>query len=186
MTAFEQTSLPGVILCRPRLFSDPRGRFHESWNRPRYVQAGIDADFMQDNLAVSTKAGTLRGLHYQRSPMAQAKLVWVIKGAILDVVVDMRPNSASFGRHLALRLSAEGGEQLFVPKGFAHGYCTLEDDCIVAYKVDAPWSPEHEGGIRWNDPALAIDWPVTAEAAIMAERDRQLPLLAEAMALPSA
>ena len=175
---FHPTVIPGVILFRPRILRDARGGFHEAWNRERFAAAGIDADFMQDNLAVSAKAGTVRGLHFQRAPMAQAKLVCVMRGTVLDVAVDLRPGSPSYGRHVAVRLSAGEGEQLFVPKGFAHGYCTLEDDTVIAYKVDAPWSPAHEGGLAWNDPALEINWPISPEAAILSERDRGLPTLA--------
>lgn len=178
-SGFQPTAIAGVILRQPRIFPDMRGAFHEVWNRALFAQAGIHAEFVQDNVAVSAKAGTVRGLHFQRDPMAQAKLMWVARGAVLDVAVDLRPGSPSFGRHVTVRLSAEGGEQLFVPRGFAHGYCTLTDDAVVAYKVDAPWSPEHEGGLLWNDPALGIDWPVAAEDAILAEKDWRLPTLSE-------
>lgn len=178
VSGFHPTAISGVILHRPRQFFDGRGSFHEVWNLEHFAAAGIHAVFMQDNLAVSAKAGTVRGLHFQNAPMAQAKLVWVARGAVLDVALDLRPQSPTYGHHVTARLTAEGGEQLFIPKGFAHAYCTLTDDAVVAYKVDAPWSPQHEGGILWNDPALGIDWPVTPKEAIVAERDMHLPSLA--------
>lgn len=176
---FAATVLDGVIIHRPRLFSDRRGRFHESWNRRAFSAAGITTDFVQDNVVVSSKAGTVRGLHFQVPPAAQAKLVFVACGAILDVAVDLRAGSATYGRHTAMTLSAASGEQIYIPTGFAHGYCSLADDTVVVYKVDAFWSLEHEGGLLWNDPALGIDWPVAPENAVIADRDRALPRLAD-------
>lgn len=173
------TAIAGVLLLRPHVFADERGCFYEIWNNRTYSQVGIDADFVQDNLAVSARTGTVRGLHFQHAPMAQAKLVWVARGSVLGVVVDLREGSETRGHHVALPLSAETGEQLFVPRGMAHGYCTLQDDTVVGYKVDAPWSPDHEDGLAWNDPALAIDWPVRPDEAVLSEKDRGFRFLAE-------
>ena len=137
------------------------------------------AAFVQDNEAFSAQVGTLRGLHFQRPPVAQGKLVRVPRGAILDVAVDVRVGSPSFGHHVAVRLDAEGGAQLWVPEGFAHGYCTLEPDTTVAYKVTDFYSPAHDGGVLWDDPALGIDWPLPAGGAVLSDKDTRLPRLAD-------
>jgi dTDP-4-dehydrorhamnose 3,5-epimerase len=173
------TAIPDVIRLAPRRFDDARGFFTETYSRRALAAAGISVDFVQDNLACSREAGTIRGLHFQTPPAAQAKLVSVLTGAVLDVAVDIRNGSPSFGRHVAVELSAESGDQLLVPAGFAHGYCTLAPDTRVAYKVSDFYAPEHERGVLWNDPALAIAWPVAPGDAKMSERDRAWPRLAE-------
>ena len=173
------TTIPAVKLLVPRRYTDSRGVFSELYNRRSYAEVGITDIFEQDNLSLSSAVGTVRGLHFQSPPAAQAKLVGVITGRGLDVSVDIRRGSPSFGRHVAVELTAEGGEQLFVPVGFAHGFCTLEPETRVLYKVSAPYAPECEAGILWHDPALGIAWPVAPEAAVVCARDRSLPLLAE-------
>ncbi len=174
------TEIPDVLILRPARHGDARGFFSETWNRRRLAAAGIDLDFVQDNFAFSAAAGTLRGLHYQVAPAAQAKLVYCPRGAIYDVALDIRRGSPTFGRHVGAVISAAEWTQVLVPVGFAHGYCTLEPDTSVVYKVTAPYEPQAERGIRWDDPALGIAWPVEAGEAILAARDRDLPLLAEA------
>jgi len=149
----------------------------ESYQKARYCDAGITCEFVQDNVAVSDKRNTIRGLHFQRPPSAQDKLVSVLRGAVLDVVVDIRHGSPTFGHVEAFRLSEEDGNQLFVPIGMAHGYCTLADDTAVLYKVSAQYDPGTEAGIVWKDPQLGICWPVEDAAAIVAERDKALPTL---------
>ncbi|MEN5084185.1 dTDP-4-dehydrorhamnose 3,5-epimerase [Bosea sp. TWI1241] len=176
--AFEPLSIPDVVLVRPRRFGDARGYFMETWSEEAFAAAGIAARFVQDNQSLSAAPGVVRGLHFQRPPAAQAKLVRVLRGAVYDVAVDLRAGSPSYGRWCAARLSADGAEQLFVPRGFAHGFCTLEPDTEVAYKVDGPYAPDCEGGLAWDDPALAIDWPVARDAAQLSEKDRALPGLA--------
>jgi dTDP-4-dehydrorhamnose 3,5-epimerase len=177
----EATALPGVKLLTPRRFEDARGFFSETYNREHLAAAGIAATFVQDNQSLSRRRGTIRGLHYQMAPMAQARLVRVLRGAILDVAVDIRPGSATFGRHVAVELDAERGGQLFVPEGFAHGFCTLADDTEIFYKVSQPYAPDCERGILWSDPALGIAWPVGPEAAVVSDKDRSLPPLARAL-----
>ena len=172
---FAPLAIPGPVLVRPRRFGDDRGYFMETYSRELFAAAGIAPDFVQDNQSLSAQAGTVRGLHYQRAPAAQAKLVRVLKGAIFDVAVDLRRGSPHYGRWCGVRLSADGAEQLFVPRGFAHGFCTLEPGTEVAYKVDAPYAPQSEGGLFWADPALAIDWPVVAGATTISEKDAKLP-----------
>jgi dTDP-4-dehydrorhamnose 3,5-epimerase len=168
-----------VKLVRPRRFADPRGYFVETWRRDRFAENGIDIDFVQDNSSYSRSPGTIRGLHFQRAPKAQAKLVRVIRGAILDVAVDLRRGSPTFGRFVSATLTAEGGEQLYVPVGFAHGFCTTEPDTEVAYKVSDFYSPEHDTGLLWNDPAIAIDWPLGANPPVVSEKDARLPGLSD-------
>lgn len=169
----DRTDLPGVLLLRPERFRDSRGYFVEAWNRRAFAEVGIETDFLQDNLACSDRRGTVRGLHYQRPPRAQAKLISVVKGRILDVVVDLRRASRSYGRHIAVELSSEGGAILYIPAGFAHGYCTLEPDVLVAYKVSEFWAPELERSIHWLDTDLAIAWPVAPAEAVISPRDAQ-------------
>jgi dTDP-4-dehydrorhamnose 3,5-epimerase len=175
----EPTAIPEVKIIWPRKFSDNRGFFSETYNRQSFQEAGIDAVFAQDNHSLSADQGTVRGLHYQRDPFAQAKLVRVTKGAILDIAVDVRHGSPSFGRHVAVELSAESWSQIYIPVGFAHGFVTLAPDTEVIYKVTALYSREHEVGIIWNDPDLAIDWPVTPEKAVLSAKDAVLPRLKE-------
>lgn len=166
-----------VILLRTPRYGDARGWFSETWSRARFAVAGIDCDFVQDNQSWSEAQGVVRGLHFQRPPYAQAKLVRCLRGAILDVVVDLRAGAPSFGRAHAVELTAESGDQLFVPPFFAHGFVTLRPGTEVAYKVSAPYAPEHEAGLAWDDPDLEISWPVTADQAILADRDRAWPRL---------
>ncbi len=173
------TALPEVRIVVPARFDDTRGFFSETWNARALAAAGIDAAFVQDNHARSRRRGTLRGLHYQIPPCSQGKLLRVTRGAVLDVAVDVRRGSPSFGQHVAVPLSAENWHQLWVPAGFAHGYCTLEDDTEVQYKTTQYYSPVHERGIAWDDPALAIGWPLDGASLVLTERDRQLPRLAE-------
>lgn len=179
MPRVERTELEGVCVIAPARFGDTRGYFSETWNRAAFHEIGVNCDFIQDNQSRSRDRGTIRGLHFQIAPFAQSKLVRVLRGAICDVAVDLRRASPTFGRWVAAVLSAENGRQLFVPTGFAHGFCTIEADTEVFYKVDAPYSHDHERGLRWNDPALAIVWPVAETEAVLIERDRLLPTLGE-------
>lgn len=178
MTAITPLALPEVLLITPKRHGDARGWFAETWSRKTLADAGIGADFVQDNQAFNAKAGTVRGLHFQTAPHLQAKLVRVLRGAIYDVAVDVRAGSSTYGRWVGAKLTAEGGEQIFVPRGFAHGYCTLTDDCELAYKVDGLYAPQCEGGVIWNDPELGIDWPVDGEPVLSA-KDQVLPRLAD-------
>ena len=173
----EKTDLDGVVVIVPARHGDARGFFSETFNRAAFHEVGVDRDFIQDNHSLSRESGTIRGLHFQIAPFAQAKLVRVLRGAICDAAVDIRRSSPTYGRSIAVTLSAENGAQLFVPAGFAHGFCTLEPDTEVFYKVDAPYSREHERGLRWNDPAIGIEWPVPESAATVLERDRMYPTL---------
>ena len=175
----EPLAIADIRLLTPAKFGDARGFLSEVYKRETLAAAGIDVEFVQDNHTYTQAAGTVRGLHYQVPPCGQAKLIRVIGGAILDVAVDLRRGSPSFGKHVGARLSAEAWNQLFIPEGFAHGFCTLEADTEVVYKLSRPYAPAQERGIRWDDPALAIAWPVTAAAAIVSDRDRRLPRLAE-------
>jgi dTDP-4-dehydrorhamnose 3,5-epimerase len=169
--------LPEIKLISTPRFRDERGYFAETYVRRDFVAAGIANEFVQDNESLSQAPGTVRGMHFQIAPFAQAKLIRVLKGRIFDVCVDLRRSSPRFGQHVAVELAAETGDQLFVPAGFAHGFCTLEPDTTVLYKVDAVYSAEHEGGIDWADPALAIPWPVAKGAAILSDKDAALPPL---------
>ena len=170
-------AIPEVLLITPQRHGDARGWFAETWSRKAYAAAGIACDFVQDNQAHNALAGTLRGLHFQNSPHAQAKLVRVLRGAIFDVAVDLRARSPTYGQWTAAELTAERGEQLLVPRGFGHGYQTLTDDCELAYKVDGDYAPDLEGGVRWDDPDLAIAWPLAP--TVLSDKDRALPLLAD-------
>ena len=173
------TAIPDVLLLRTRRFGDDRGFLTEVFNRDRWRAAGLPWDFCQDNQALSTLRGTLRGLHFQRPPAAQIKLVRATRGTIWDVAVDLRAGSPWFGRWVGHELSAANGVQMLIPAGFAHGYVTLEPDSEATYKMDAPYAPDCEGGLRWDDPALAIAWPFAAAELIILDRDRALPVLAE-------
>ena len=170
----------GVLEIRPQRFSDERGFFSETWSEATFREAGISTTFVQDNHSLSRHAGVLRGLHYQVEPFAQEKLVRVTRGAIFDVAVDIRRASPTFGQWVAARLSAEEWNQMLVPRGFAHGFLTIEPDTEVQYKVSAPYSREHDRAIRFDDPAIGIDWPLPAGELVLSERDRQAPLLADA------
>jgi dTDP-4-dehydrorhamnose 3,5-epimerase len=175
----EPTALPDVMLVTPRRFLDGRGFFSETWNQSRFAEAGIRGPFVQDNHAMSADRGVIRGLHLQIAPNAQGKLVRVVRGSIWDVAVDIRPGSATYGRHASAVLSAENWRQLWIPDGFLHGYCTLEAETEVIYKVTAPWDRQAERGVIWNDPTLAVPWPIDAADAILSDKDRLLPRLAE-------
>jgi dTDP-4-dehydrorhamnose 3,5-epimerase len=169
-----------VKIITPRRFQDDRGFFSETWNVRAFREAGLEADFVQDNHAYSVEKGVVRGLHYQLPPSAQGKLVRVTKGAILDVAVDIRRASPTFGHHVSAVLSAENWRQIWVPVGFAHGYVTLEPHTEVVYKVTNLYAPALDRGIMWSDPALGIDWGLTDTEAILSEKDRRQPRLAEA------
>ncbi|MGB8276732.1 MAG: dTDP-4-dehydrorhamnose 3,5-epimerase [Methylovirgula sp.] len=175
----ETTTLEGVKVIVPKKTRDSRGFFSETYNRESFLQGGIAVDFVQDNQSRSAAAGTIRGLHFQSPPFAQDKLIRVLKGGILDVAVDLRRSSPTYGQHFAIELSAENFKQMFVPIGFAHGFCTIERDTEVLYKVSNYYAPEHDHGLAWDDPALGIAWPVTAEAATLSDKDRRQPRLAD-------
>lgn len=165
-----------VLLLKPKRHGDDRGWFSETWNQARFEGAGISCTFIQDNQSWSKASLVLRGIHFQRPPFAQAKLVRCLSGRIWDVAVDLRAGSPTFGQWVAAELSAENGHQLFIPAGFGHAFLTLEPECSVAYKVDAPYAPEADGGFIWNDPQLAIDWPLPHGAApILSPKDAALP-----------
>jgi dTDP-4-dehydrorhamnose 3,5-epimerase len=174
----EPTSIPDVKLLRMRRHGDARGFFCETYSRRDLREAGITCDFVQDNHSLSRPRGVLRGLHFQIPPFEQDKLVRVTRGAILDVAVDLRHGSPTFGHHVAAVIAAAEATQLFVPAGFAHGFCTLEEDTEVLYKVSAYYAPRHERGLAFDDPALAIDWPAGLGATILSDKDRHHPCLA--------
>lgn len=169
-------AIPEVLLLKPVKHGDHRGFFSETYNKQAFAAAGIDVDFVQDNHSLSAEPGTLRGLHFQVPPKAQAKLLRVVRGAVFDVVVDLRHGSPSYGQHAAAEISAEAWNQIFVPAGFAHGFCTLLPDTEVLYKVSDFYAPEAEQGLAWDDPDLGIVWPEGA-GRVMSERDRGWPPL---------
>ncbi|KEP30518.1 dTDP-4-dehydrorhamnose 3,5-epimerase [Bacillus safensis] len=169
-----ETELESVFVIETDIYHDARGYFSETYNQRDFNEAGINVTFKQDNHSFSKDAGVLRGLHYQEPPFAQSKLLRVISGAIYDVIVDIRPKSPTFGKWISVILTAENKKQVFVPKGFAHGFCTLTSDTNVLYKTDAYYSKKHEYGIRWNDPYLNIRWPV--KEPILSKKDERLPL----------
>lgn len=173
------TAIPEVKIIEPKVFGDSRGYFFESWSDKRYKEVGIDCNWLQDNESRS-RYGVLRGLHYQAAPYTQAKLVRVIKGAVLDVAVDIRKGSPTFGKHVAVELTEDNKRQLFVPRGFAHGFVVLSDDVIFAYKCDNLYAPTHERGLAFNDPALGIDWKVDLKEFLLSEKDTKNPLLKDA------
>ena len=175
----ESLAIPAVKLIEPRRFGDARGFFSETWSHRALAEAGLDIAFVQDNHSLSREKGVVRGLHFQRPPSAQGKLVRVVRGAVLDVAVDIRAGSPSYGQHVSAVLSAENWRQLWVPRGFAHGFCTLEPDTEVIYKVDAYYDRAADAGILWNDPALNIEWPVSETDAVLSEKDRAAPRLSE-------
>jgi dTDP-4-dehydrorhamnose 3,5-epimerase len=174
----ENLDLPGVVIISARRFGDARGFFMETYNENDFRQIGIAARFVQDNHSMSAERGTVRGLHFQTPPHAQDKLLRVIRGSVLDVVVDLRKDSSSYGRHIAIELSAENGKQIFVPKGFAHGFCTLEENTEVLYKVSDFYNPQAEAGLLWNDPRLNIPWPTFAGSKL-SDKDKTYPVLAD-------
>ena len=177
------TAIPDVKIIVPRRFADARGYFSETYSDRDWQAAGMDVRFLQDNDSMSLHKGVVRGLHYQIPPAAQGKLVRVLSGALLDVAVDIRRGSPTFGRQVSVAISAADGRQVFIPPGFAHGYVTLEPGTLVSYKVSSYYSPTCERGIRWNDPALGIDWGVDEAAAILSERDCRHPFLKDAVDL---
>lgn len=179
MVEIEPTTLLDVKIVRSSRFGDGRGFFSEVYNKRAFAEAGIDLDFVQDNHSLSAKSGTVRGLHFQTAPFAQDKLVRVTRGRILDVAVDLRRSSRTFGEHVAVELSAANWLQLLVPVGFAHGFCTLENDTEVIYKVTSYYSAQHDKGIAWDDPALGIAWPLFPADATLSEKDRHHPRLLE-------
>lgn len=172
------TKLDGVKIIEPKVFEDNRGFFMESFNQQTFFDHGLRFDFIQDNHSLSVDKDVIRGLHYQSDPKAQTKLVRVITGAIYDVAVDIRKSSPTFGQWVGVRLSAENHRMLLVPKGFAHGFCTIMENTHVQYKVDEYYSPENDKGILWNDPELAIDWPTSNP--ILSDKDAKQPLLKNA------
>ncbi|MBI5654281.1 dTDP-4-dehydrorhamnose 3,5-epimerase [Candidatus Uhrbacteria bacterium] len=174
-----QTKLPGVLILEPRKFSDDRGYFFEAFKKQELADAGITCEFVQDNQSVS-KRGVIRGLHYQRKPRAQAKLVRVVRGTVRDVIVDLRSDSPTYKQWIHVDLSDENLLQVFIPHGCAHGFCALTDDATLMYKCDDYYAPETEGGIRFDDPELNIDWGIPSDEAIVAPKDLQLPLLKDA------
>jgi dTDP-4-dehydrorhamnose 3,5-epimerase len=171
------TAIPDVLVLVPPRFADARGWLSETWSRDRFAAAGLPRDFVQDNAAFSHRRGTIRGLHFQLPPDAQGKLVRAAHGAIYDVAVDLRQGSPTYGRHVGAELSAEGGECMWVPAGFAHGFCTLTDDSLVLYKMTSFYAPAQERGLLWDDPDLAIAWPVPADDVIVKPVDQQHPRL---------
>lgn len=176
MTTITPLALPEVLLITPKRHGDGRGWFAETWSARVMAEAGLTRPFVQDNQAFNAAKGTLRGLHFQTAPHAQGKLVRVLQGAIYDVAVDVRAGSPTFGKWVAAELTAAGGEQLFIPRGFAHGYCTLEDGVELFYKVDGQYAPDREGGVIWNDPDLAIPWPLSGQP-VLSDKDLRLPRL---------
>ena len=175
-----ETDIPAIRIFTPTKHGDHRGFFSETYSRKGLENLGIAVDFVQDNQSLSAEKGVVRGLHYQLPPTAQDKLVRVIRGAILDVAVDIRRGSPTFGKHVSAVISAENWRQIFVPAGFAHGFVTLEPNTEVIYKVSNYYSPKDERGILWSDPALGIDWGVDPAAAVLSEKDRKYPVLANA------
>lgn len=173
------TEIPAVKVLLPKKFGDNRGFFSEVYSRSALTEAGVTAEFLQDNHSLSAEKGVVRGMHWQLPPMAQDKLVRVVRGSILDVAVDIRRGSPTFGRHVSVMLSAENWQQIYVPAGFAHGFATLEPNTEVLYKVTAGYSPQHERAFRWNDPAVGIEWGIDESAAVLSGRDKAHPLLSE-------
>lgn len=172
-----ELTISDVKLILPKRFSDVRGYFQETWSDRHFREKIGDVTFVQDNHSMSARKGTLRGLHFQKPPHAQGKLVRVVRGSIFDVAVDIRKHSPSYGRHVALKLDAEKGAQLWVPPGFLHGFCTLEDNTEVFYKVTDYYSPSHDAGVLWSDPDLKIDWPFEAHRLVLSDKDQRLPRL---------
>lgn len=169
------TSIEGLLILEPRVFGDNRGYFFESFSLRDFVEHAGPVDFVQDNESFSARRGVLRGLHFQKGDKAQAKLLRVVRGKVLDVAVDLRPGSATFGKHAMVELSGENKRQFFIPRGFAHGFLVLEDDTLFQYKCDNYYAPEAEGSLRWNDPDLAIDWGIAPEEVILSEKDSVAP-----------
>lgn len=176
---YTETEIKGVYIIEPNVFNDARGYFMESWKRAEFEQYIGAVDFIQDNESESSY-GVLRGLHYQKGDASQAKLVRVIKGRVLDVAVDLRKSSATFGKHVMVELSEDNKRQFFIPRGFAHGFLVLSDEAIFTYKVDNVYAPQAEAGIRWNDAQLGIEWPIDQKDVQTSEKDLKQPLFADA------
>jgi len=177
MLASPQSHGPLPLIIVPERHVDARGWFSETFNQQRLYNLGITSRFVQDNQSLSKRKGTARGFHFQSPPAAQAKLINVARGRILDIVVDIRRGSPSYGMYVSAELSAENGQQVYVPPGFAHGFVSLDDDVLVSYKVSAYYSPVHDGGLRWDDPVIAFPWPFERTEMILSEKDRRLPYL---------
>lgn len=176
---FKETSIKGVYVIEPRVFNDARGYFFEAWKQAEFEEHIGKVNFVQDNESKSSR-GVLRGLHYQKGDFSQAKLVRVIKGRVMDVAVDIRKSSPTFGQYVMVELSGENKRQFFIPRGFAHGFLVLSDEAIFTYKVDNVYAPQADAGIRWNDPALGIEWPIDPKEVLTSEKDLKQPLLKDA------
>lgn len=176
---YNETFIKGVFVIEPKVFNDSRGYFFEAWKKQEFLDHVGEVDFIQDNESKSSR-GVLRGLHYQKGAFAQAKLVRVIKGKVIDVAVDIRRSSPTFGKHVMVELSEENKRQLFIPRGFAHGFLVMSDEAVFTYKVDNVYAPQAEAGIRWDDPQLAIEWPVDPGEVLTSEKDLVQPLLMDA------
>lgn len=176
---YNETFIKGVFVIEPKVFNDSRGYFFEAWKKQEFLDHVGEVDFIQDNESKSSR-GVLRGLHYQKGAFAQAKLVRVIKGKVIDVAVDIRRSSPTFGKHVMVELSEENKRQLFIPRGFAHGFLVMSDEAVFTYKVDNVYAPQAEAGIRWDDPQLAIEWPVGPGEVLTSEKDLVQPLLKDA------
>ena len=176
---FKKTAIEGVYIIEPRVFNDARGYFFEAWKKEEFEKNIGHIEFVQDNESKSSY-GVLRGLHYQKGAASQSKLVRVIKGKVLDVAVDIRKSSPTFGQHVMVELSDENKRQFFIPRGFAHGFLVLSDEAVFTYKVDNPYAPQAEAGICWNDPAIGIDWPIDPKDVLTSEKDMKQPLLKDA------
>lgn len=179
MVQVVETEIPAVKILTPKKFGDARGFFSETYNKRALAEVGIGLEFVQDNHSLSGDKGTVRGLHFQALPCAQHKLVRVIRGSVFDVAVDLRRSSPTFGRHVSAVISAERWNQVFIPIGFAHGFCTLEPNTEVIYKVTDYYAPEHDRGLLWNDAELEIEWPVSADDAVLSEKDQNQPRFSE-------
>jgi dTDP-4-dehydrorhamnose 3,5-epimerase len=176
---FEKLTIPGVVLIKPKKFGDTRGYFMETFRQSLFEQEVGNYSFVQDNQSLSADVGTIRGLHFQLAPRAQGKLVRCIAGSILDVAVDMRIGSPTYGQFVSAELTSENGHQLWVPPGFAHGFCTLAPSTEVSYKVTDYYSPDHDRGLLWSDPVIGIDWPVDVSKAVLSAKDTVQPVLAD-------
>ena len=171
-----KTPIEGVVIIEPQIFEDARGYFFESWNKAKMAEAGLDYDFIQDNQSKSCY-GTIRGVHFQKGEFSQAKLVRVLQGTVLDVAVDLRKDSPTFGQHVAVELSAANNRQLMIPRGFGHGFSVLTPTAVFAYKCDNVYNKASEGGVRFDDPDLGIDWKINPKDAVLSDKDKVLPLL---------
>jgi dTDP-4-dehydrorhamnose 3,5-epimerase len=177
---YKETAIKGVFVIDPKVFNDARGYFMETWKQSEFEEHIGKVNFIQDNESQSSR-GVLRGLHFQKGEFSQAKLVRVIKGKVLDVAVDMRKSSPTFGQHVAVELSEENKRQFFIPRGFAHGFLVLSPEAIFTYKVDNVYAPQAESGVCWNDPALGIEWPIDPSEVLTNEKDLKQPLLKDAV-----